>query len=162
MKQALFYMFLFVFGATAVVTLLGLTQILPIHDGYLEKLFYLLIAEAIAPVITLFKKTDFFGVTSQGTQQIKDSRLSVVLLPKESFPRSKDPHQCTFRVYNQESDEEREVTCTPKRANGYLSAFLETISENELITARAQNSKDELWESEYFNPSVAKAEMVKI
>lgn len=162
MKQALFYMFLFVFGATAVVTLLGLTQMLPIKEGYLDKLFYLLIAESIAPVITLFKKTDFFGVTPQDARQIKDSRLSVVLLPKDSFPRSKDPHQCTFRVYNQESDDEREVTITPKRANGYLSAFLETISENELITASVQNSQDELWESEYFNPSVAKAEMVKI
>jgi hypothetical protein len=162
MKQALFYMFLFVFGATAAVTLLGLTQMIPIQQGYLDKLFYLLIAESITPVIALFKKTDFFGVTPQDALQIEDTRLSVVLLPKESFPRSGDPHQCTVRIYSQESDNEREVTISPKRANGYLSTFLETISENELITVSVRNSQNELWESEYFNPSVAKAEMVKI
>lgn len=162
MKQALFYTFLCVFGATAAITLLGITQVLPVKEGYLDKLFYLLIAESIAPVIALFKKTDFFGVTAPNDQQVKDNRLSIVLLPKESFPRSGDPHQCTVRFYNQESDDEKEVTITPKRANGYLSAFFEKISEDELITVSVRNSQNEAWESEYFDPSVAKAEMVKI
>ncbi len=162
MKQALFYMFLFVFGATAVVTLLGITQLLQIQEGYLDQLFYLLIAESIAPVIVLFKKTDFFGVTTQDAQQIEDSRISVVLLPKQSFPRAADPHECTVSVYNQESDDEREIAITPIRINGHLSAFLETISVDDLIKVSVRNSQNQLWESEYFKPSVAKAEMVKI
>ncbi len=61
MKQALFWTFLSVFAATALITLLGITDLLAIDKEYLSKLFYLLILEAIAPVIALFKKTAFFG-----------------------------------------------------------------------------------------------------
>lgn len=162
MKQALFYMFLAVFGATAVITLLGITEYLPMREGYLDKLFYLLIAEAVAPVIALFRDTDFFGVVTPDAEQTKDSKLSVVLLPKGSFPRAGDPHECTVCIYNQNLDEEREISITPIRANGYLSAFLETMSGQDLIKVSVRNSQDEVWESEYFEPSVAKAEMVKI
>jgi len=61
MKQALFGTFLVVFGATALVTLLGIAGPLSIREEYLNKLFYLLIVEVIASVVALFKKTDFFG-----------------------------------------------------------------------------------------------------
>jgi hypothetical protein len=61
MKQALYWTFLSVFGATALVTLLGITGLLTIDKEYLSKLFYLLILEVIATVITLFKRTTFFG-----------------------------------------------------------------------------------------------------
>src|SRR5215467_2245555 len=61
MKQALFWTFLVVFVATALVTLFGLVGVLSIKEEYLNKLFYLLLIEAITPVVALFRKTDFFG-----------------------------------------------------------------------------------------------------
>ena len=162
MKKALFYTFLSVLGVTAVVTLLGITQYLQIQEGYLDKLFYMLIAELIAPVIVLFTKTKFFDDATQDALQIEVPKLSVVIIPKESFSRKGDPHKCTVRVYSLESDEEREINIIPKRRNGYLSAFLEKVSEHELIKVSVSNSSDEQWESEYFKPSETKAEMVKI
>lgn len=161
MKKALFYTFLFVFASTAVVTLLGIIGIFQIKEVYLSKLFYALIVESIAPVIVLFRKTDFFA-DSSGNTDSRNNRLNVVLLPKESFARDGDPHICEITIYNQESDEEREVQVKPKRANGYLSAYLDEIKEEELIKVKVVNSRSEIWESQYFSPSIAKAEMEKI
>ena len=161
MKQALFYTFLVVFGATALITLLGITGVLSIEEGYLDKLFYLLIAEAVAPVIALFKKTNFFDSETEGQSQAGSSKISVVLLPKESFPTSGDPHECSICVYDHATDEEREMQVTPIRVNGYLSTYLEAVEEHELIKVRVCNSNNQIWESEYFSPSIAKAEMAE-
>jgi hypothetical protein len=156
MKKTLFYTFVFVFGATATVTLLGLTPFLEVKEPYLERLFMLLVAEAVAPVIALFRKTDFFGDEGSGT-----SKINVVLLPKDSFIKNQDPHQCTVKIYNQETDEETEVLTSAKRVNGYLSFYLSSVLEQEMIKVHIINSSNESWESEYFSPSVAKAEMEK-
>lgn len=156
MKKALFYTFLFVFFSTAIVTLLGIIGILQIDKEYLTKLFYALIVESIAPVIALFKKTEFFA------DDADKNRLNVVLLPKEAFGRDGDPHTCTIAVYNKESDEEREMEVVLKRENGYLCAYLDGIREDELIKVNVRNLKTEDWESQYFSPSIAKAEMERI
>jgi len=162
MKKTLFYTFIFVFGATAIITLLGLIKVISIDPIYLEKLFYLLIAESIAPVVALFRKTNFFDEESPNTNEVGSSKISVVMLPKESFPRKADPHSCTVTIFNQDTDEERSIETTPKRANGYLSMFLDSLSDQELIKVRLLNTSNQTWESEFFNPSVAKAEMEKI
>jgi len=60
MKNTLLGTFLLVFVATALIAILGIAGKLSIKDEYLDKLFYLLILQSIAPVITLFKKTSFF------------------------------------------------------------------------------------------------------
>jgi len=156
MKKALFYTFLFVFASTAIVTLLGIAGILSIDKEYLTKLFYALIVQSIAPVIVLFKKTEFFSDDSN------KNRLSVYLLPKEFFGRDGDPHACALTVYNRASDDEREIRVELKRENGYLCAYLDGIKEEELIKVNVVNSKNENWESQYFSTSIAKAEMEKI
>lgn len=156
MKKALFYTFLAVFSATALVTLLGLVGVLQIDEAYLTKLFYALIVESITPVIALFKKVEFFENSTD------KNKLNVVLLPKEEFGRDGDPHMCTIAVYNKETDEEREIDITPKRENGYLCAYIDGINEDELIKVGVKNTKTEGWESQYFSPSIAKAEMDKI
>ncbi len=156
MKKILFYTFITVFGATAVITLLGLVNLIDIDPNYLEKLFYLLIAEVIAPVIALFKKTDFFD---ENNFEKERSKINIVMLPKDAFPRNSDPHKCTVTVYNQDTDEEREVLTEPIRANGYLSMFLNSLNDQEMIKVHLKNTSNQSWESEYFNPSVAKAEM---
>lgn len=156
MKKALFYTFLFVFASTALITLLGIIRIIEIDKEYLSKLFYALIVESIAPVIALFKKTEFFD------KSVEKNSMNIVLLPKESFGRDGDPHSCTISAYDKESDKEREIRIQLKRENGYLCAYLTEMRENELIKVHVQNAKTENWESQYFSPSIAKAEMEKI
>jgi len=60
MKEALFYSFLIIFVATAIVTLLGLTGHLRIKPGFLKALVTSLILELAVSVIALYKATDFF------------------------------------------------------------------------------------------------------
>lgn len=61
MKTAFFYTFLFIFAATATLTLLGMADLVKIREGYLDGLYYALILELVAAVIALFRATRFFG-----------------------------------------------------------------------------------------------------
>ncbi len=60
MKEALFYSFLAIFVATAVVTLLGLTGYLKIRTEFLKALVASLVLELAVSVIALYRATDFF------------------------------------------------------------------------------------------------------
>ncbi|MDB5087408.1 MAG: hypothetical protein JWR09_1402 [Mucilaginibacter sp.] len=55
MSKILFYVFISIFSATALITLLGIIGWLNIKEGYLNKLFYSLIVEVIGGIIALFK-----------------------------------------------------------------------------------------------------------
>ncbi len=156
MKKALFYTFLFVFGFTAIITLLGIIKVIQIDDEYQKKLFYALLVESVAPVVALFKKTEFF------TEGSDESRMNVVMLPKELFSKNGDPYSCTIDVYNKETDDERELNVSLKRENGYLCAYLDKIKDNELIRVTITSANSEDWESQFFSPYIAKAEMEKI
>ena len=59
MREALFYSFLAVFIATAVITLLGVMGRVRISPGYLKALFSSLILELVVSVLYLFQTTDF-------------------------------------------------------------------------------------------------------
>lgn len=63
MKEALFYSFLLIFVATAVVTLLGLTGHLKVRPGFLKALVTSLILELAISVIALYRTADFFDST---------------------------------------------------------------------------------------------------
>ena len=60
MESALFYVVLFLFLCTGVVTLLGIIQKVSIEKRYLNGLFGALILELVAAVLYLFSNTDFF------------------------------------------------------------------------------------------------------
>lgn len=162
MKKVLFFTFIGIFIATAVLTLLGIAGKLAIDSIYLDKLFNLLIAEVIASIVGLFIKTKFFDKDDPQQTAGSLSKVNVVMLPKESFPRSSDPHKCKITVYNPDTDEEHEIDISPIRSNGYLSTFLNIDNENALIKVGLKNATKESWESEYFAPTLAKAEMVKL
>lgn len=68
MKKIFFYAFLFIFVLTAVVTLLGITQLIVIKEVYLSKLFYSLIIELVGVVILLFTKARFFEYETATTK----------------------------------------------------------------------------------------------
>ena len=61
MKAHLFYTFLVIFAATSVVTLLGVTSIITIRDGYLTALVSAFLIELAGAVIAIFKSADFFS-----------------------------------------------------------------------------------------------------
>lgn len=155
MLNTLFYTFISVFVATAVVTLLGITNLISIEEVYLRKLFYSLIVGSIGPVIVLFKRTNFFPKTVT-------KRVVVYLKPKGSFKKSGEPYQCTIDIFNTIRNSERKSAIKPKRTNGWLVLYLEEVSDDELIRVKIRSSKKELWESEYFNPNQTNADMERI
>lgn len=59
-KNVLFCTVLSIFFGTAVVTLLGLSQIIAVKDNHLNWLLTTLIAQVVVAVISLFKGTNFF------------------------------------------------------------------------------------------------------
>lgn len=64
--RILFYVFLSIFVATAIITLLGISGYLSIKDDYLTKLFYSLVLEVVGGIIALFKMR-----VLAGTEKIK-------------------------------------------------------------------------------------------
>jgi len=65
MINYLFFTFLGIFVATAVVALLGITKRVNIDDKYLTPLFLSLILEVAGAIILLFGAADFFGISAQ-------------------------------------------------------------------------------------------------
>ena len=60
MKKHLFYTFLAIFVATAVVTLLGVTGVIHVSDGPLTALITAFLVESAGAVVAIFRKADFF------------------------------------------------------------------------------------------------------
>jgi hypothetical protein len=70
LKAHLFYTFLVIFAATSIVTLLGVTSVITIRDGYLTALVSAFLLELAGAVIAIFKSADFFkSETSQMTTE---------------------------------------------------------------------------------------------
>lgn len=59
-KSILFYTVLAIFLGSAVVTLLGISQVIDIKDEYQKWLLTTLIGQVVVAVISLFKGADFF------------------------------------------------------------------------------------------------------
>ncbi|MGZ6268760.1 MAG: hypothetical protein ACXWNR_09405 [Candidatus Limnocylindrales bacterium] len=66
LRDALFYTFLAIFAATAVVTLLGIVHVVAIDDFYLKGLFGALLLELVGAVIGLYRATPFFQTADSG------------------------------------------------------------------------------------------------
>ena len=64
MLYALFFTFLAIFVATALVTLLGITKRIDVEEKFLRPLFTTLILEVVGAVISLFLAANFFGTSA--------------------------------------------------------------------------------------------------
>lgn len=64
MKTHLFYLFLAIYVITVALTLLGITGVLPIKDGYLMPLVTAFLIELAGAVVTIFRSADFFSSES--------------------------------------------------------------------------------------------------
>ena len=61
MKKALFYAFLLMCIGTAIVTLLGISNVVKIEKDYLKPLFYLVIIQLAGVVIAMYKSGDLLS-----------------------------------------------------------------------------------------------------
>jgi hypothetical protein len=129
MKKHLFYTFLSIFVATAVITLLGVVKVVDIEEGYLQVLFTSLIIELVGSVIGLYRTTDFFG---GGDCQIEES-ASVTegsfLQERQEPPAPFPPPRTALPVSAISASGEG----TPART--YKGAFEDFISELEAVNA---------------------------
>jgi hypothetical protein len=80
MKRHLFYTILAIFIVTSVVTLLGVTGVIHIADGYLTALLSAFLIQSAAAVLAVFKRADFFSenedVFDSGTFDAPNSQIS--------------------------------------------------------------------------------------
>ena len=74
MKVHLFYTLLVIFAATALVTLLGITGVVHIADGYLTALVTAFLIESAGAVLALFRRAEFFP-ESQAEQAHSEDQL---------------------------------------------------------------------------------------
>lgn len=164
MRQVFFYTVLLIFVSTAVVTLLGLVGAVEINEKYFTALVGTFLLETGGAILMLFKKTDFFEVReqSEATDFKNTARVDVVMLPRELFPVVSDPHKCKIAILNSDNIEERTVDVKLVRTNGYLSALVDDLVNGELLQVTLINKDGSVWESEYFDPGLAKAELREV
>ncbi len=74
MQWILFLTFIGIFAATAIITLLGVTEKIHVKPAYLKALFGALLIELIGAVITQFGETDFFAA---------ENAIIIAVLPEE-------------------------------------------------------------------------------
>jgi hypothetical protein len=77
LKAHLFYTFLVIFAATSVVTLLGVTSVITIREGYLTALVTAFLIELAGAVIAIFKGADFFASEKNQIAAEEDIRSSI-------------------------------------------------------------------------------------
>jgi len=77
LKAHLFYTFLVIFAATSVITLLGVTSVITIREGYLTALISAFLIELAGAVIAIFKGADFFASEKDQITAEEDIRNSI-------------------------------------------------------------------------------------
>lgn len=77
MKNHFFYAFLIIFLATAIITLLGISEVIHIQEFYLKGLFGALLIELVGVVIGLYKKTDFFVDGNVNSQHPRPDNVTI-------------------------------------------------------------------------------------
>ena len=84
-QQVLFWIFIAIFTSTAVITLLGITNVINIKNNFLNAMFTALILEVIAAVIVLFQGFDFNEKPSVDLNElITEANLTSQLGPREN------------------------------------------------------------------------------
>lgn len=79
MKKHLFYTFLAIFSATALVTLLGVTNVFNISDNYLKYLVTAFLVELAGALVAVFWKTEFFKDEDDEKKHLDElARLKIV------------------------------------------------------------------------------------
>ena len=126
-KNVLFFTFIGIFLATAIVTLLGITEQISINEKYLNGLFAALLLEVVAVIIGLFKKADFLAEES-GSKAV----VEVPSFANTSLDISGNWNACYGDGYDENCDylEAVKISCESGRVNG------------EIINVRSPDNED--------------------
>ena len=89
MKKHLFYTFLAIFAATAVITLMGITGVIVIHEKYLTPLFGALLIELVGTVIALYRGANFWE--SDLGETVSPAPATQIPSPTSPSPLEKKP-----------------------------------------------------------------------
>jgi hypothetical protein len=119
LKKHIFYTFLFIFIATSVLTLLGVTRVISIPDKYLNILIGLLIIQLVGLVIGLYRATDFFKSTTDESEKSK-LKSPEEISEKSLQPEDKVPGAAELPI-------EKKVETTPKLSNISLEEYFSTL-----------------------------------
>ena len=81
----LFWIFVVIFSATAIITLLGITNVIEIKGNFLNALFAALILEVVAAVIIVFQSFDFNEEPAPDLGEIiAEANLTEEMLPRQT------------------------------------------------------------------------------
>ncbi len=85
-QQVLFWIFVVIFSATAIITLLGITNLIQIKANFLNALFTALILEVVAAIIVVFQSFNFNdeGQSLNLNDLIKEANLAGQLQPRQT------------------------------------------------------------------------------
>jgi hypothetical protein len=89
MRRHLFYAFLWMWGITAIITVLGLLELVKIREGYFAPLFGLFVTESAGAVVAVFKRAFFVGDDADPAPQLPPTK-PVPSLPAPERPRDKN------------------------------------------------------------------------
>lgn len=153
-KDILFYTFLLIFVVTAVITLLGIVQVLTIKPGYLNTLVGVFVVEIAGAVIALFRRVDFFPdetprEVTESTQSEKTSKgvydRSIPEAPRQS-DLSEDEY---FQRYAELEDRFHEQEDFAREMNGQIvtwTGFVNSVSTccDRYISIQLETSQEVL------------------
>jgi hypothetical protein len=145
MKTALFAVFLALFLATGVITLLGLINKVHIEKQYLSKLFFALILELTGAVLYLFAETDFYAVETEATV-IPDSTQTLIPLANalsQRFPgETAASIEARLRLYDGIEMSHQQVEAELAEKNNQIAQLLVEQAQLEAgMSLRAEQIK---------------------
>ncbi len=84
-QRILFWIFVTIFSATAIITFLGITNVIKINKNYLTAMFSALILEVVAAVILVFQSFDFAGPEAVDLNAvIEEADIRATLAPRQT------------------------------------------------------------------------------
>ena len=147
MESALFYVVLFLFLCTGIVTLLGIIQKVSIEKRYLNGLFSALILELVAAVLYLFSNTDFFAKKIP----VDDCLMAKSEVPKAFHDKSKAELVHLLNTYGDDLKKLEEYGTEIERLKESMADFegckneLNRLQKQFLVKMANLNSKISEW-----------------
>jgi hypothetical protein len=132
MESALFYVVLFLFLCTGIVTLLGIIQKVSIEKRYLNGLFGALILELVAAVLYLFSNTDFFAKKIP----VGDCLIAKSEVPKAFHDKNKAELVNLLNTYVDDLKKLKEYETEIERLKQTIADY--EVCQNELIRLQKQ------------------------
>jgi len=129
-ESVLFYVVLFLFAATGIVTILGMIKKVDIEQRYLNRLFPALVLELIVAVLYMFSSTDFF-------KQESNNELAIIRTALPSAYKDIDTQQLLLILTTLDK-----TTLKVKELKEELSAQKNSISTQELSYKQISLSLD--------------------